>query len=113
MMESLMRLDERANVLLVDDQPARLMSYETILAGLGQNLICARSGVEALEQLMRHDFAVVLLDVSMPGMDGFELTRIIRSFERHEIQVKATFQRSADDDDLKFRYDALMNYLNM
>jgi len=83
-MESLMRLDERANILLVDDQPARLLSYETILEGLGQNLICARSGVAALEQLMRNEFAVVLLDVSMPGMDGFETASLIHDHPRFE-----------------------------
>jgi CheY-like chemotaxis protein len=55
-----MNRDDKVNILLVDDQPARLLSYETILAELGQNLVSARSGVEALKCLMADDFAVVL-----------------------------------------------------
>ena len=77
-------VDDRANILLVDDQPARLLSYETILQDLGQNLVCARSGAEALDQLMKLDFAVVLLDVSMPGMDGFEAASLIHDHPRFE-----------------------------
>lgn len=75
---------ERVNILLVDDQPARLLSYETILAGLGQNLVRARSGLEALDLLMKEEFAVVLLDVSMPGMDGFETASLIHDHPRFE-----------------------------
>jgi signal transduction histidine kinase len=75
---------EKVNILLVDDQPARLLSYETILAGLGQNLVQARSGLEALEKLMKDEFAVVLLDVSMPGMDGFETASLIHEHPRFE-----------------------------
>lgn len=72
------------NILLVDDQPARLLSYELILSELGQNLVQARSGTEALERLMKDDFAVVLLDVSMPGMDGFETAAMIHDHPRFE-----------------------------
>src|SRR5262245_42933502 len=75
---------ERVNILLVDDQPARLLSYETILGELGQNLISARSGVEALARLMKDEFALVLLDVSMPGMDGFETAAMIHDHPRFE-----------------------------
>jgi signal transduction histidine kinase len=75
---------DKVNILLVDDQQARLLSYETILAELGQNLVTARSGVEALGRLMREDFAVVLLDVSMPGMDGFETAAMIHEHPRFE-----------------------------
>jgi signal transduction histidine kinase len=75
---------EKVNILLVDDQPARLLSYETILADLGQNLVQARSGLEALEKLMKDEFAVVLLDVSMPGMDGFETATLIHEHPRFE-----------------------------
>ncbi len=74
----------KVNILLVDDQPARLLSYETILAELGQNLIAARSGVEALGKLMQHEIALVLLDVSMPGMDGFETAAMIHDHPRFE-----------------------------
>ncbi|HEY7642795.1 MAG TPA: response regulator [Steroidobacteraceae bacterium] len=75
---------DKVNILLVDDQPARLLSYETILGELGQNLITARSGVEALARLMKDEFALVLLDVSMPGMDGFETAAMIHDHPRFE-----------------------------
>jgi signal transduction histidine kinase len=74
----------KVNILLVDDQPARLLSYEAILQDLGQNLVTARSGLEALERLMQQEFAVVLLDVSMPGMDGFETASMIHDHPRYE-----------------------------
>jgi signal transduction histidine kinase len=77
-------VSDKVNILLVDDQPARLLSYETILEDLGQNLIRARSGLEALEKLMKDEFAVVLLDVSMPGMDGFETASLIHEHPRFE-----------------------------
>ena len=79
-----MDAQEKVNILLVDDQPARLLTYETILADLGQNLVCARSGLEALEKLMKDEFAVVLLDVSMPDMDGFEAASLIHEHPRFE-----------------------------
>src|SRR5688500_17551596 len=75
---------ERVNILMVDDQPARLLSYETILSGLGQNLVRAHSGLEALEKIMQDEYAVVLLDVSMPGMDGFETASLIHQHPRFE-----------------------------
>jgi signal transduction histidine kinase len=79
-----MNKDDKVNILLVDDQPARLLSYETILSDLGQNLVHAASGLEALERLMKDEFAVVLLDVSMPGMDGFETASLIHEHPRFE-----------------------------
>jgi signal transduction histidine kinase len=79
-----MEADERVNILLVDDQPSRLLTYESILSQLGQNLVSARSGLEALEKLMKQEFAVVLLDVSMPDMDGFEAARLIHEHPRYE-----------------------------
>ncbi len=75
---------EKVNILLVDDQPARLLTYQSVLRELNQNLVSARSGVEALEKLMRDEFAVVLLDVSMPDMDGFEAARLIHEHPRFE-----------------------------
>jgi signal transduction histidine kinase len=71
-------------ILLVDDQPARLLSYAAILGGLGLELVSARSGPEALMRLMEKEFAVVLLDVSMPGMDGFETAAMIHDHPRFE-----------------------------
>src|SRR5918996_802739 len=76
--------DKKVNILLVDDQPARLLSYQTILEQLNQNLVTARSGLEALERLMKDEFALVLLDVSMPGMDGFETAALIHDHPRFE-----------------------------
>jgi signal transduction histidine kinase len=78
------RPPEKVNILLVDDQPARLLTYQSVLSELGQNLVSARSGIEALEKLMREEFAVVLLDVSMPEMDGFEAARLIHEHPRFE-----------------------------
>src|SRR4051812_9952598 len=72
----------RANILLVDDQPANLLVLKSILADLGQNLVAVSSGEEALRLLFKEDFAVVLLDVQMNGLDGFATAQIIRSRER-------------------------------
>jgi signal transduction histidine kinase len=77
-------LAEKVSILLVDDQPQRLVAYRAILANLGLNLVCARSGREALELLMDQEFAVVLLDVSMPDMDGFEAAKLIHEHPRFE-----------------------------
>jgi signal transduction histidine kinase len=70
--------------LLVDDQPARLLSYEAILSELDEHLVMARSGEEALDRLMKDEFAVIVLDVSMPGMDGFETASLIHKHPRFE-----------------------------
>jgi two-component system, sensor histidine kinase and response regulator len=77
--------DDRVNILLVDDQPANLLALEAMLQGLGQNLIKAESGREALKWLLTHEFAVILLDVKMPEMDGFETATLIhqRDKSRH------------------------------
>jgi len=69
---------EKVNILLVDDQPGNLLAHESILAELGENIVKASSGREALEHLLRQDFAVILLDVNMPEMDGFETAELIR-----------------------------------
>ena len=74
--------DDRVNILLVDDQPANLVALEAMLQGLGQNLIKAESGREALKWLLTHDFAVILLDVKMPDMDGFETAALIRERDK-------------------------------
>lgn len=74
--------DDRVNILLVDDQPANLLAMEAMLQGLGQNLIKAQSGREALKWLLTHEFAVILLDVKMPEMDGFETASLIRQRDK-------------------------------
>lgn len=79
-----MAKDEKVNILLVDDQPAKILSYEVILKDLGENLIKVNSGREALEQLLKTDVAVILVDVSMPDLDGFELAALIRQHPRFE-----------------------------
>jgi signal transduction histidine kinase len=75
---------EKVNILMVDDQPAKLLTYEAILAELDENLLKANSGREAMEILLKNDVAVVLMDVSMPELDGFELADIIRQHPRFE-----------------------------
>lgn len=74
--------DERVNILLVDDQPNNLLALESILAETAQNLVKAHSGRAALRHLLETDFAVILLDVQMPEMDGFEATAAIRELEK-------------------------------
>jgi two-component system sensor histidine kinase/response regulator len=74
--------DDRVNILLVDDQPANLIALEAMLQRLGQNIIKAQSGREALKWLLTHDFAVILLDVKMPEMDGFETAALIRQRDK-------------------------------
>ncbi|HVN94639.1 MAG TPA: ATP-binding protein [Terracidiphilus sp.] len=76
--------DEKINILMVDDQPSKLLSYEVILAELGENLIKASSATEALNILLKTDIAVVLMDVSMPDVDGFELADVIRQHPRFQ-----------------------------
>jgi PAS domain S-box-containing protein len=75
---------DRVNILMVDDQPGKLLTYEAILSDLGENLIKTTSAKEALEKLLKIDVAVVLMDVSMPEIDGFELAEIIRQHPRFQ-----------------------------
>ncbi len=75
---------ERVNILLVDDQPAKLLAYEVILKELGENLVVATSGREALEYLLKNEVAVILVDVCMPELDGFELAAMIREHPRFQ-----------------------------
>ena len=82
--EKIMNVHDRVNILMVDDQPGKLLSYEAILGELGENLIKATSAKEALEKLLKTDVAAVLMDVSMPEIDGFELAEIIRQHPRFQ-----------------------------
>lgn len=82
-----MEQNDKVNILLVDDQPAKLLSYEVVLRDLDENLIKAQSATEALEVLLKNEVAVVLMDVCMPDLDGFELAAMIRDHPR--------FQRTA------------------
>jgi PAS domain S-box-containing protein len=86
-MEKTMTANEKVNILMVDDQPSKLLSYEVMLGELGENLIKASSAKEAFEHLLKKDIAIVLMDVSMPELDGFELANMIRQHPR--------FQRTA------------------
>jgi hypothetical protein len=70
--------NETVNILMVDDSPDKLLAMESILQSLGQNLVKVNSGPEALRALLKQEFAVILLDVNMPGMDGFETASLIR-----------------------------------
>ena len=88
------------NILLVDDQAENLMALEAVLAELGQNLVHARSGKEALKCLLDQEFAIVILDVMMPGMNGFETAHLIRQREstRHTPIIFLTAMYTEDSD---------------
>ncbi|MBD2084726.1 response regulator [Coleofasciculus sp. FACHB-542] len=86
-----MQSEPKANILLVDDHPENLLALEAVLSSLGQNLVKANSGMEALRCLLNEDFAVILLDVQMPELDGFETARLIRARERSR-QTPIIFQ---------------------
>ena len=81
-------MTERASILLVDDRPENLLALEAILAPLDQDLVRASSGEEALRKLLRADFALILLDAQMPGMDGFETAaRIKRRLRTKDVPI--------------------------
>src|SRR5260370_25316349 len=69
---------DKVNILVVDDLPEKILVLESVLEELGENIITARSGEQALGRVLEHEFAVVLLDVNMPGMDGYETAQMIR-----------------------------------
>ena len=105
----------KVNVLMVDDQPAKLLTYKAILAELGENLISATSGNEALEILLKNDVAVVVTDVSMPGMDGFELADTIRQHPRFQ-QMAIIFVSAvclSDPDRLKGYRTGAVDYISV
>src|SRR6202049_3322263 len=111
----MMSVHEEVNILMVDDQAGKLLTYEAILADLGENLIKATSAKEALEKLLKIDVAVVLMDVSMPEVDGFELAEIIRQHPRFQktaiIFVSAV--HLTDLDRLKGYQQGAVDYLSV
>lgn len=90
-------MTERARILLVDDRPENLLALEAILGSLDQTLVRASSGEDALRALLHDDFALILLDVQMPGMDGIETATRIRSRERTK-DVPIIFLTAVDKD---------------
>ena len=110
-----MSADDKVNILMVDDQPAKLLSYEAILAELGENLIKANSGREALEALLKNEIAVVLMDVSMPDLDGFELADMIQQHPRFQ-QVAIIFISAvhlSDFDRIKAYQRGAVDYISV
>src|SRR5437588_5957209 len=93
----------QAKILLVDDEPKSLFALQELLATLGQNLMIAQSGEEALKLALKHDFAVILLDVRMPGMDGFETAKLIRGRERSRQTPIIFLTAQADEMNSMFR----------
>src|ERR1700758_1026357 len=114
-LEKGMSIHEKVNILIVDDQAGKLLSYEAILSELGENLVQATSGKEALEKLLKTDVAVVLMDVSMPEIDGFELAELIRQHPRFQktaiIFVSAV--HLTDMDRLKGYQHGAVDYLSV
>ena len=92
-----------ANILLVDDEPKSLYALQELLSTLGENLLTAPSGEEALRLALKNDFAVILLDVRMPGIDGFETARLIRSRERSKLTPIIFLTAAADEMASMFR----------
>jgi signal transduction histidine kinase len=106
---------DKVNILMVDDQPGKLLAYEAILGGLGENLIKADSGRAALECLLKTDIAVVLLDVGMPELDGFEVAEMIRQhprFQRTAI-IFVTAERLSDDDRMNGYRRGAVDYVSV
>src|SRR5437773_976672 len=90
--------EETTNILMVDDRPENLRTLEAVLEELGQSLVKASSAEEALRFLLRQDCAVILLDVEMPGIDGFQAAEMIRSRERNQ-HIPIVFMSAIHKDD--------------
>src|SRR2546423_11331050 len=93
----------QAKILLVDDEPKSLFALQELLSTLGQNLMIAQSGEEALRLALKNDFAVILLDVRMPGIDGFETARLIRTRERSRLTPIIFLTAASDEMSSMFR----------
>src|SRR5579883_3442655 len=98
-------IQDRMKILLVDDNPENLVSLEAALDGLGQELVLARSGMEALRHLLEDDFAAILLDVKMPDMDGFQTAELIRARKRSRHTPILFLTGYKSDDHLSRGYD--------
>jgi signal transduction histidine kinase len=106
---------DKVNILMVDDQQGKLLTYEAILEPLGENLIKATSGKAALEYLLKIDIAVLLLDVGMPDLDGFEVAEMICQhprFQRTAI-IFVTAERLSDDDRIKGYRRGAVDYVSV
>src|SRR5438105_15279205 len=77
-----MSAEDKANILVVDDLPEKLLVFQTILEELGQNLVMVRSGSDALREVLSREFAVILLDVNMPDIDGLETAKLVRQYKK-------------------------------
>src|SRR5688500_358591 len=106
---------DRINILLVDDTPGKLLTYETMLEDLDENLVKVSSGEEALKELLKTEFAVVLLDVCMPQIDGFELASMIRQHPRcrHTAIIFISAVQMADIDRQKGYALGAVDYLSV
>src|SRR6185503_17410516 len=95
--------EPKTNILMVDDQPKNLLALEAILGSLDENLVRAQSGQEALECLLKSEFAVILLDIQMPGMDGYETAEMIRRRDKskHTPIIFVTAINKTDENILK------------
>ena len=111
--ERLTRTESTANILLVDDDPRTLMAMEALLAAPGRTIITARSGEESLRHLLRQDFALILLDVRMPEMDGFETAALIRQRERSRYTpiIFLSAQNTLESDVLRGASSGAVDYL--
>ena len=101
--ESVAEPASKARILLVDDEPKSLYALQELLSTLGENLMVAQSGEEALRLALKNDFAVILLDVRMPGIDGFETAKLIRSRERSRATPIIFLTAAADEMTSMFR----------
>ncbi len=88
---------DRVNILVVDDRPSKLIAMEALLADLGENVVCVGSGADALRQLLEREFALILLDVNMPDMDGFEAAALIRQRPRLQ-HIPIIFMTAGSDE---------------